>query len=120
MKVLDKNNKVLPAIEDELLAIERQVSILEARKKEIMSEIKEQLIRGNLKSVVTDMATYTYVAPTTKSSFNTKGLQAMYPAIYAQFAGVTAVSESIKVKWKVATDSKAMAADFAPGEVVIS
>ena len=73
---------------------------LENESKELKAKILKQMVKSDEKKLESDKLTVTYVAPTTRTTFDSKQFGAEHPKMYKEFLKTSSVSESLRVTLK--------------------
>ena len=73
---------------------------LENESKELKAKILKQMVKSDEKKLESDKLTVTYVAPTTRTTFDSKKFGAEHPKMYKEFLKTSSVSESLRVTLK--------------------
>lgn len=73
---------------------------LDEEAKMLKTEIIKQMVKADEKKLESDHLAVTYVAPTTKTTFDSKGFEAVHPKMYKEFLKTSSVSESLRVTLK--------------------
>lgn len=84
----------------ELIEFEKLAKEVEERKKAIRATILNEMEQTGTISIDTEELAITYVAPTTKESFDSKKLRADKPDLYDEYVKISPVKASIRIKVK--------------------
>lgn len=95
----------------ELNKIEEQISIaiadlqnkqqeLQTKNEEIKEQIKQSMEKNEVKKYENDFISITYVAPTTRTTIDSKLLKEKYENIYNECSKISDVKSSIRIKVK--------------------
>lgn len=77
-----------------------QVKEIEQKQSEIYEQIKVQMEQRGIKKFENDFISITYIEPTTRDTFDSKGLKADNPELYAQYLKESEVKSSVRIKTK--------------------
>jgi predicted secreted protein len=79
---------------------ERQLKTLKAKEDALKAAILAEMEEKNIVKLETPELDITYIAPQTRETFDTKGFRAVHPELYDDFAKLSSVSASIRLKVK--------------------
>lgn len=88
------------AVMKEIAAINNQKKILEEQEKKVRIALETAMEQYGIKSFDNDILKVTYVAPTTKTSVDSKKLKKEYPEIYKKCSNTSAVKGSVRITVK--------------------
>ena len=105
------NNEALITMEDNIpvminglahyiAELELSAKLIEAKQKEIKAKLLEEMQKHNILKLDTDELTITYIAPTTRETFDKNKFQDDFPDLYDEYVKIGTVSPSIKFKVK--------------------
>jgi predicted phage-related endonuclease len=98
---MENDNAVLmPSASAMLAEFERQAKAIEAKQKELKKRILEEMEAKGILSVETDELSITYVAPTSRESFDSKAFRKDNPDLYDEYVKISNVSASVRLKVK--------------------
>jgi hypothetical protein plarl_06420 len=95
-KIAEVNKK----IEAEVGHLISQRDKLEAANAEMREQIKQAMEENDIKKFDGDLVAITYVAPTTRTSFDSKRFAEERPGIYKKYLKTSEVKSSIRIKVK--------------------
>lgn len=84
-------------VENDIVELLTQLAELENKAKTLKERLKTEMLNRDLIKMDTDKLTITYVAPTTKETFNTKDFRAKHPDLYDEFVRLSEVKDYVKV-----------------------
>jgi hypothetical protein len=96
----DDNALLMPAVSAMLAEFERQVKAIEIKKKGLMQRILEEMETNGILKIDTDELSITYVAPTSRESFDSKAFRKDNPDLYDEYVKISNVSASVRLKVK--------------------
>ena len=77
-----------------------EIKKIEKKQEEMYEQIKVQMEQRGIKKFENDFISITYVEPTTRDTFDSKGLKADNPELYAQYLKEIEVKSSVRIKAK--------------------
>lgn len=83
-----------------VVQVTKEKAAIEAREKELKSQLREAMEKYGVKKFETDLVTMTYIAPTTSAKLDSKKLREKYPKIADEFTHTTNVSAYVKIALK--------------------
>lgn len=89
-----------PAVSSKLAEFERMAKEIKAKQDELKQKILEEMELHGLIKVETDELTITYVAPTSRETFDSKAFRKDNPDLYDEYVKITDVSASVRMKVK--------------------
>ncbi len=92
----EKTLSVMQAIKD----ITTQKKALEEQEKSMRESLEKAMEKYGVSSFENDIIKITYVAPTTKTSLDSKELKKKHPDIYAEFSKTSDVKGSVRITVK--------------------
>ncbi len=97
--VLENGNAVLNTSASALLAeFERQVKAIQDKEKELKQRILEEMESKGILSIKSPELTISYVAPTTRETFDSKTFRKDHPDLYDEYVSISTVRSSIRMK----------------------
>lgn len=87
-------------IEQEVGHLISQRDKLEAANAEMREQIKQAMEENDIKKFDGDLVAITYVAPTTRTSFDSKRFAEERPGVYKKYLKTSEVKSSIRIKVK--------------------
>lgn len=97
--VLENNEAVLNASASALLAeFERQVKAIKAKEEELKQKILEEMESKGIVSIKSPELTISYVAPTTRETFDSKSFRKDHPDLYDEYVNISMVKASVRMK----------------------
>jgi regulator of replication initiation timing len=100
IRIENDNAVLMPSASAMLAEFERQVKEIEAKQKELKKRILEEMEANGILSVETDELTITYIAPTSRESFDSKAFRKDNPDLYDDYVKISQVSASVRMKLK--------------------
>lgn len=88
------------AIMQSIADIAKQKEALEAKDKEVRQILKDKMEEFGIKSFDNDILKVTYVAPTTKTTIDSKALKKDHPDIAEKYSKTSNVSASVRISVK--------------------
>lgn len=77
-----------------------EIKKIEKKQEEMYEQIKVQMEQRGIKKFENDFISITYVEPTKRDTFDSKGLKADNPELYAQYLKEIEVKSSVRIKAK--------------------
>lgn len=102
-ELIVSNNGVAELSVDTAKAIadfERKVKEIQEREKELKERILEEMEIKGIVKLETDDLIISYVAPTTRETLDSKALKEELPTIYDEYAKISNVKQSLRIKLK--------------------
>ena len=98
---IDDNVAVLsPSASAMLAEFERQAKAIEDAQKELKKRILAEMELHGILKIDTDDVTITYIAPTTRETFDSKAFRKDNPSLYDEYVKIGAVAPSVRIKLK--------------------
>ncbi len=91
---------LLPSVSAMLAEFERQAKAIEEKQKELKKRILAEMEAHGILSLETDELSITYVAPTSRESFDSKAFRKDNPDLYDDYVKISTVSASVRMKVK--------------------
>ena len=83
-----------------LADFEKQAKAIKAKEDELKKRILEEMEKNGIIKIDTAELTITYVAPTTRETFDSKAFRADNPSLYDEYVKIGAVAPSVRIKVK--------------------
>lgn len=99
IQAFQKDEKAI-AIMKTIADIAKQKDVLDKKDKEVREALKTKMAEFDVKSFKSDILDVTYVAPTTKTTIDSKKLKEEQPKIYAKYSKTSNVSASVRISVK--------------------
>ena len=99
MQEFNKDNNAI-AIMKQIAAISKQKKELEDQEKKVRESLEAAMEQYGIKSFDNDILKVTYVAPTTKTTVDSKKLKKEQPEIFAKYSNVSNVKASVRITVK--------------------
>ena len=97
--VYENNTALLNPTASALLAeFERQVKAIKAQEEELKQRILEEMESKGILSIKSPELTISYVAPTTRETFDSKTFRKDHPDLYDEYVNISMVRSSIRMK----------------------
>lgn len=100
IRVENGNIVLMPSASAMLAEFERQAKEIEAKQKELKKRILDEMEANGILSIDTDELTITYVAPTSRETFDSKAFRKDNPDLYDEYVKISTVSASVRMKLK--------------------
>ena len=100
IRMENENAVLMPSASAMLAEFERQVKEIEAKQKELKQRILEEMESNGILKVETDELTISYIAPTSRESFDSKAFRKDNPDLYDDYVKISQVSASVRLKVK--------------------
>ena len=98
---MEGNNAMLtPSASVMLAEFERQAKEIKAKQDELKQRILEEMERNNILKIDTDELSITYIAPTSRETFDHKSFRKDNPDLYDEYVKISNVSASVRMKLK--------------------
>ena len=91
---------LLPSASAMIAEFERQIKMLETKRDGLKKRILAEMEANGILSLETDDLHITYVAPTSRESFDSKAFRKDNPDLYDEYVKISQVSASIRMKVK--------------------
>ena len=89
-----------PEVSMALAKFEKQAKEIKAKQDELKQRILEEMEAQGIIKVETDDLTITYVAPTSRETFDSKKFRKDNPDLYDEYVSISSVKASIRMKVK--------------------
>ena len=97
--VYEGNTALLnPAVSVKLAEFERVVKEFKAKEEELKQKILDEMESKGILSIKTPELTISYVAPTTRETFDSKTFRKDHPDLYDEYVNISMVRSSIRMK----------------------
>ena len=98
--IVYENNTALlnPEVSFKLAEFERVVKEFKAKEEELKQRILEEMESKGIVSIKTPELTISYVAPTTRETFDSKTFRKDHPDLYDEYVNISMVRSSIRMK----------------------
>ena len=98
---IENNNAVLDReIAYQIAEFERQAKFIEEQEKRLKSAILNEMESKGIIKIETDSILISYVAPTDREKFDSKGFKSDHPEMYDEYVSMSPVKSSIRIKVK--------------------
>lgn len=98
---IENNNAVLDReIAYQIAEFERQAKFIEEQEKRLKSAILTEMESKGIIKIETDSILISYVAPTDREKFDSKGFKSDHPEMYDEYVSMSPVKSSIRIKVK--------------------
>lgn len=98
-EIILSNDNLLPIeTENKIAELLKTIDELTAKEDELKAELYDEMEKRGLLKINSEKITITFVAPTTRETFDKKGFKSKYPDLYDEFAGISNVKGYIKVE----------------------
>ena len=87
-----------PAVSIKLAEFERVVKEFKAKEEELKQRILEEMEAKGILSIKTPELTISYVAPTSRETFDSKTFRQDHPDLYDEYVKISHVSASVRMK----------------------
>ena len=99
MIVYEGNTALLnPVVAEHLAEFERMAKSIKAKQDELKQKILEEMESKGIVSIKTPELTISYVAPTTRETFDSKTFRKDHPDLYDEYVRISMVSASVRMK----------------------
>lgn len=99
LQEFNKDNNAV-AIMKQIAAISKQKKELEDKEKKVRAALEAAMGQFGIKSFENDILKVTYVAPTTKTTIDSKALKKDKPDVYEKYANTSNVKASVRITVK--------------------
>ena len=79
---------------------ERQAKEIKAKEDELKQRILEEMESNGILKIETDDLVISYVAPTSRESFDSKAFRKANPDLYDEYVSISSVKASVRMKLK--------------------
>ena len=102
---IEQNTALLrPDVSSKLADFERIAKDIKAKQDELKQRILEEMEEHGLLKIETDELTITYVAPTSRESFDSKAFRKDNPDLYDEYITISPVKSQVRMKVKECTE----------------
>lgn len=84
----------------QIAEFERQAKFIEEQEKRLKSAILNEMEAKGIIKIETDSILISYVAPTDREKFDSKGFKSDHPELYDEYVSMSPVKSSIRIKVK--------------------
>lgn len=81
-----------------LAEFERQVKAIKAKEEELKQKILEEMESKGIVSIKSPELTISYVAPTSRETFDSKAFRKDHPDLYDEYVNISLVKASVRMK----------------------
>lgn len=96
----EDNISQIASLEEYIKKLDKEKKEAEAKQKALKEALLQQMERRNLKTFEKDGVKITYVAPSTRTTLDSKGIKEKYPDIYEEFSKTSQTSASLRITLK--------------------
>ena len=98
--IVYENNTALlnPEVSIRLAEFERMVKEVKAKQDELKQKILEEMESKGIVSIKSPELTISYVAPTTRETFDSKTFRKDHPDLYDEYVNISMVKASVRMK----------------------
>lgn len=98
--IVYENNTALlnPAVSIKLAEFERMVKDVKEKQDELKQRILDEMESKGIVSIKTPELTISYVAPTTRETFDSKTFRKDHPDLYDEYVNISMVKSSVRMK----------------------
>ena len=97
--VYDGNTAMIdPDVAEMLAEFERQVKLITDKQKVLKQRILDEMESKGILSIKTPELTISYVAPTTRETFDSKTFRKDHPDLYDEYVSISMVKASVRMK----------------------
>lgn len=100
IKIENNTPLLVPEVAEKLAEFEKMAKEIKAKQDELKAKILAEMEEHNIIKIDTESLSITYVASTTKETFNTKTFRSEYPELYDEYVSISPVKASIRMKIK--------------------
>lgn len=100
IRIENDNAVLMPSASAMLAEFERQAKEIKAKQDELKQRILEEMEANGILKIDTDELSITYVAPTSRESFDSKAFRKDNPDLYDEYVKISQVSASVRLKVK--------------------
>ena len=87
-----------PDVSLKLAEFERMVENIKAKQADLKQRILEEMESKGIMSIKSPDLTISYVAPTTRETFDSKAFRKDHPDLYDEYVGISLVKSQIRMK----------------------
>ena len=91
---------LVPEVAEKLAEFERMAKEIKKKQDELKAKILAEMEEHHIIKIDTESLSITYVASTTKETFNAKTFRSEYPELYDEYVSISPVKASIRMKIK--------------------
>ena len=97
--VFEGNTALLdPVVAEHLAEFERMVKNIKAKQDELKQRILEEMESKGIVSIKSPELTISYVAPTSRETFDSKTFRKDHPDLYDEYVSISPVKASVRMK----------------------
>lgn len=85
---------------EKIVSFERAIKSLKEQEDSLKAVLMAEMMEKNIYKLETADLAITYIAPTTRETFDSKALRKANPDLYDEFVKITPVSGSVRMKLK--------------------
>lgn len=100
VKVIDGVPQLTVDAQEQIAQVVSTMNELKEKEKQFKEQLKEQMELYGIKKIDMDKVVISYVAPTTKESFDSKEFRSDYADLYDQYVKDTEVKSQVRIKVK--------------------
>ena len=104
IRMEDNNAVLMPSASAMLAEFERQAKQIKAKQDELKQRILAEMEEHGILKIDTDELTITYVAETSRETFDSKAFRKDNPDLYDEYVKISTVSASVRMKVKECTE----------------
>lgn len=98
---MEQNTALLnPEVSIKIAEFERAVKEIKAKEDELKQRILAEMEEHGIRKIETDELTISYVAPSSRETFDSKAFRKDNPDLYDNYVKITDVSASVRMKVK--------------------
>ena len=87
-----------PVVAEHLAEFERMAKSIKAKQDELKQRILEEMESKGILSIKTPELTVSYVAPSTRETFDSKTFRKDHPDLYDEYVSISLVKASVRMK----------------------
>ena len=87
-----------PSAASMIAYFERQLKLMKAKEDELKQRILEEMESKGIVSIKSPDLTISYVAPTTRETFDSKAFRKDHPDLYDEYVSISMVKASVRMK----------------------
>lgn len=92
--------KVQAEISERVATFQTELEVLRQKDSDLRKAIKEAMEANNIKKFENDYIAVTYIAPTTRTTFDSIKFKEEQPEVYEQYTKTSNISDSVRIKVK--------------------
>lgn len=100
VKVIDGTPQLTVDAQEQIAQVVSTMKELKEKEKQFQEQLKEQMELYGIKKIDMDKVVISYVAPSTRETFNAKEFQSDYADLYDQYVEEKEVKSSVRIKVK--------------------